>query len=72
MRLERFRAPVVTACLLATIACGKKGPPLLPYVRQPAAAEITAVRRVGNEAFVTVSVPTVNVDESRPASLAEI
>jgi predicted small lipoprotein YifL len=72
MRLEGFRAPVVTACLLATIACGKKGPPLLPYVRQPAAAEITAVRRVGNEVFVTVSVPTVNVDQSRPASLAEI
>ena len=69
---ECFRTPVVAVFLLATIACGKKGPPLLPYVRQPAAAEITAVKRVGTEVFVTVAVPTVNVDESRPASLAEI
>jgi hypothetical protein len=65
-------AAVAVALVIATVACGKKGPPLLPYVRQPAAAEITAVKRVGNEVFVTVSVPTVNVDESTPASLAEI
>ena len=63
---------VAVALVIATVACGKKGPPLLPYVRQPAAAEITAVKRVGNEVFVTISVPTVNVDESTPASLAEI
>ena len=66
------RALVVAVFVLTTIACGKKGPPLLPYVRQPAAAEIVAVKRVGNEVFVTVAVPTVNVDESKPASLAEI
>ncbi len=56
----------------ATIACGKKGPPLLPFVRIPAAAEVTSARRVGNDVYVTVSVPTTNVDESQPASLAEI
>ena len=57
---------------LATGACGKKGPPLLPYIRVPAAAEVTAARRVGNDIYVTVSVPTANVDDSRPASIAQI
>ena len=36
-----------------TTACGKKGPPLLPFVRVPAAVEQIAARRVGNDVFVT-------------------
>lgn len=53
-------------------ACGKKGPPLLPYVRQPAAAEVTSALRVGNDVYVTVTVPTANVDGSTPASVQQI
>jgi hypothetical protein len=53
-------------------ACGKKGPPLLPFVRQPAAAEVTSALRVGDDVYVTVSVPTANVDGSAPASVKEI
>jgi hypothetical protein len=53
-------------------ACGKKGPPLLPYVRQPKAAEITSARRVGNDVYLTVTVPAANVDDSTPASVAQI
>jgi hypothetical protein len=52
--------------------CGKKGPPLLPFVRQPAAAEVTSALRVGDDVYVTVSVPTANVDGSAPASVKEI
>ena len=63
---------MLVSCALATAACGKKGPPLLPYVRVPAAAEITAARRVGSDVFLTISVPTMNIDESTPASIAEI
>src|SRR5215208_4253606 len=59
------------ACALST-ACGKKGPPLLPFVRQPKAAEITSARRVGNDVYLTVTVPTANVDDSTPASVAHI
>jgi hypothetical protein len=55
-----------------TIACGKKGPPLLPYVRQPKAAEITSARRVGNDVYLTIAVPSANVDDSTPASVARI
>ena len=63
---------LLVALVLATVACGKKGPPLLPYQRQPAAAEVTAARRIGNDVYVTVTVPTANIDDSRPASVSEI
>src|SRR4030095_14016683 len=43
-----------------------------PFVRQPKAAEITSARRVGNEVYLTIAVPTANVDDSMPASLATI
>jgi predicted small lipoprotein YifL len=62
---------LLIACALLT-ACGKKGPPLLPYVRIPVAAEVTAARRVGNDVFITVTVPAMNLDESKPASIQRI
>src|SRR5262245_33773693 len=67
-----LRTLTVALLLTATTACGKKGPPLLPYVRQPKAAEITSARRVGNDVYLTIAVPTANVDDSMPASLAAI
>jgi len=63
-------ALVVAGALVS--ACGKKGPPLLPFVRQAKAAEITSARRVGNDVYLTVAVPTANIDESPPASVARI
>ena len=57
---------------LATASCGKKGPPLLPYVRVPVAAEIASARRVGNDVYVTVTVPTSDIDEATPASVCAI
>ncbi|HVG53884.1 MAG TPA: hypothetical protein VM846_05635 [Vicinamibacterales bacterium] len=67
-----FRTLLVALLMLATIACGKKGPPLLPFVRIPAASEVTEARRVGNSVYVTVSVPTADVDGATPASVATI
>src|SRR5262245_27977851 len=67
-----MRRLLVAILLMAATACGKKGPPLLPFVRQPKAAEITSARRVGNDVYLTVAVPTANVDDSMPASLATI
>jgi hypothetical protein len=55
-----------------TLACGKKGPPLAPYVRIPTAPEIAGARRVGNEIHVSVKVPATNIDASKPASLDHI
>lgn len=67
-----FPHAVVVLCVLAPAACGKKGPPQVPFVRIPAAAEISGARRTGDEVFVTVKVPNANVDASMPASLREI
>ena len=61
---------LVVAALAAS--CGKKGPPLLPYVRQAAAAEVTSALRVGDDVYLTISVPTANVDGSTPASVQQI
>jgi predicted small lipoprotein YifL len=66
------RTIIVALIVVATAACGKKGPPLLPYVRQAKASEITSARRVGNDVYLTVSVPTTNVDDSTPASVSRI
>ena len=59
------------ACAL-TLACGKKGPPLLPFIRQAKAAEITSARRAGNDVYLTITVPAANIDDSTPASVAQI
>lgn len=67
-----MRILLVAILLMATVACGKKGPPLLPFVRAPKAAEITTARRVGSDVYLTVAVPTANVDDSTPASVAQI
>ena len=62
----------VLTVILTTTACGKKGPPLLPFVRQPKAAEITGARLMGSDVYLTIAVPTANIDESTPASLEKI
>jgi hypothetical protein len=55
-----------------TGACGKKGPPLTPIVRVPAAIETLAPRRVGDDVYVTFTVPAANIDASTPASITRI
>jgi hypothetical protein len=58
--------------LAATIACGKKGPPLPPFVRVPAAVGQLAAHRIGDDVVVTFALPVQNVDESTPVSLARV
>src|SRR5688572_26183400 len=62
----------VVVLAAATAGCGRKGPPLLPYVRVPVAAEIASARRIGNDVYVTVTIPTVDIDELTPASVCEV
>jgi hypothetical protein len=71
LRALRGLTWALAAAVLAT-SCGKKGPPLLPYIRQAAAAEVTSALRVGDDVYVTVTVPTANVDGSTPASVQQI
>ena len=52
--------------------CGKKGPPLAPIVHVPAAVDKLSARRVGNDIYLTLTVPTQNIDSSTPADVSRI
>ncbi len=53
-------------------ACGKKGPPLAPIVRIPAAVDKIQAQRVGSESFITLTVPARNIDSSIPVDIGRI
>jgi hypothetical protein len=63
---------VLAAALIVGSACGKKGPPLAPIVRIPAAVEAIEAQRVGNDVYVTLTIPAQNVDEYTPADLQRV
>ena len=58
--------------MLALAGCGKKGPPLTPFVLLPAAPAKVEARRVGDEVYVTLTVPVQNIDASKPADVRRI
>ena len=58
--------------LAAASGCGKKGPPLAPFVFVPAAVSQLTARRVGDEVLLGMTLPAHNVDESTPVNLARI
>ena len=72
-RRARWRSSVwlgIVACSL--VSCGKKGPPLAPLVKIPAApADFTAERR-GSDVKMQFAVPTTNTDGSKPANIERI
>jgi hypothetical protein len=58
--------------VLVCTACGKKGPPLPPFVKIPTPpAEFTAERR-GNTVDFRFIVPAANTDGTRPANVARV
>ena len=53
-------------------ACGRKGPPLPPFVRTPIApGELSAARR-GDSVDLEFIVPSSNTDQTRPANIERI
>lgn len=63
---------LVAGVLAASIACGKKGPPLPPLVRlSTAPVELSATRR-GAAVSVQFTVPRANTDGSTPADLTRV
>jgi len=54
------------------VACGKKGPPLAPLVHVPAAVDKLTAQRVGNDVYLTFTIPTQNIDASSPADVSRI
>jgi hypothetical protein len=68
-----FSASVaVSALIVFSVSCGKKGPPLPPLVRLPVApTEVTADRR-GSMVELRLIVPSANTDGSRPANVESV
>lgn len=61
---------VLLASIVAITACGKKGPPLAPFVRVPAAVPTVAAQRIGNDVYLSFPVPSANADGRQPADIA--
>ena len=60
------------AVIVAVAGCGKKGPPLAPIVRIPAAIPTIQAHRVGSEAFITLTIPNTNIDRSLPVDIDRV
>ena len=65
---------VISALIVVSVlaaGCGQKGPPLPPIIRTPVAPVVTADRR-GSAIQLALTVPSANVDGSRPANLTHV
>ncbi len=73
---SRANRPLWTSGLILAIvlaaACGKKGPPLAPFVRVPALVTTVTPQRVGGDVYVTFAVPETNVDGQKPADIGSV
>ncbi|OFV89780.1 MAG: hypothetical protein A3G76_00365 [Acidobacteria bacterium RIFCSPLOWO2_12_FULL_65_11] len=72
--MKETPVPFVVLLLVAvlTAACGKRGAPLPPLVKLPAApAELRAERR-GDTVHLRFTVPKANTDDTRPANVARV
>ena len=65
-------AAALAVAVLLGAACGKKGMPIPPRVRIPAPVETIAAARLGNDVYVTLTVPATNIDKSIPADISRI
>ncbi len=69
--LRARRIAILTLALVAS-ACGKKGPPLAPFVRVPAVVTSVTPQRVGGDVYLAFKIPETNADGQKPAAIAAI
>jgi Prokaryotic lipoprotein-attachment site len=62
----------VLAGSVLLLGCGRKGPPLPPFVRMPVAPGDLAAARRGDTVDIKFVVPSANTDETRPANVERI
>ncbi len=67
-----FLLPPSFCLLLVSLGCGKKGPPLAPFVRIPEAVGAITARRAGSDVFVTLTVPKQNLDATVPVAISRV
>jgi len=65
-------AAATVLVIVASVACGKKGPPLAPFVRVPATVDGVTAQRIGDDVYVSFPVPKANVDGQQPADLGSL
>jgi hypothetical protein len=65
-------ATLALTAIVAGAACGKRGNPIPPNVRIPAAVATIGATRLGNDVYVTLTVPSTNIDESIPIDIQRI
>ena len=58
------------ALTIVAAGCGKKGPPLAPFVRVPAAVSGVTPQRIGDDVYLSFAVPSTNADGQKPASIS--
>lgn len=63
---------VVIVCAGVTLACGRKGPPLPPLLKQPSAPAEMKAERHGGVVDIQFVVPAANTDGTRPANVSRI
>ena len=65
-------ASVLLLAVCLSIACGKKGPPLSPFQRVPAQVGAVSALRMGDDVYVSFTVPATNIDGQQPADIATV
>lgn len=63
---------LLLAIVCASVACGKKGPPLAPFVRVPALVTAVTPQRIGDDVYLSFAVPDTNADGQKPADIAAV
>ena len=63
---------MLPALVCASIACGKKGPPLAPFVRVPALVTTVTPLRIGEDVYLSFKVPDTNADGQAPADIGAV
>jgi hypothetical protein len=70
--VRRWAAASAVLAMAAGAGCGKKGPPLAPYVLLPEAPTRVAAQRTGDDVYVTLTLPVQNIDKSKPADVRRV
>ncbi len=65
-------AGLVFVPLVVTAGCGKKGPPLVPFSRVPSLITAVTPQRIGDDVYLSFTVPDTNADGQKPADIGEL
>ena len=58
--------------VIVTAACGKKGPPLAPFARVPAAVATVTGVSIGRDVYLSFAVPVADIDGEKPADVTSL